>query len=373
MIVDGRAKNTARDRATLVAAVARHAGKLPADLTDLDTLAYGEARGLRASSLRHLRTNVRGYVRYTRTGVTNRGKNPVTIRDMDAYAKWLQEGNYTSTRRLGARRMAKRSAMAHAAHIASVSSHASVHPTRITVEQMQSWLDSHQHTRETYRNRALRAWRYFAEFADIEDPTEGIMRFAEPVEEPRPRPAQPECVAALLGHRDPRVIAMTVLGAVAGLRRSEIAMVRGTDFSLRNERWRIRVQGKGNKVRAIILGDRSMELIRLVCTPGVSRGRLFPELSGDVDKSGDQVGDILATAALESGYRMTAHQLRHYAATALYELTGNLEAVRRMMGHTDIKTTMKYVAAWSDTVANDSADAMDDALGRLVDRAQEAA
>lgn len=365
MVADGRTKQTARDRVTLVSAVARHAGKHPAALTDADVLAYAEARGNQASTARHLRTITRGFVRFTKTGVTNQGTAPVTIRDLAPYAKWLEEGNYTSTRRLGARRMAKRSASAHAHHIVSISRYVKVHPTRINGEHIQKWLDAHAQTRETYRNRALRAWRYYAEFADVADPTDGIMRFAEPIEEPRPRPAEAACVGALLGADDAHTVAMTVLGAAAGLRRFEIAMVRGTDFNLRNGRWRLRIQGKGNKPRTVMLGANSMEKIGAVCTPGKSRERLFPELSPDVEKAGDQVGDILASAALAAGYVMTAHQLRHYAATTLYDLTKDLEAVRRMLGHSNIATTMKYVQAWTDQTQNDAADAMDAAIGRI--------
>lgn len=368
MIADGRNRATARDRCTFVFAVSRHVDKACENLTDLDIENYCETRGLKKSSADQVRAICRGYLRFLRTGVTN-PHGSVRAAQISTYAQWLMDGKYTSTRRLGARRMAKRSAMAHAHHVAQIASFAHVHPTRLTTKHVEAWLADKAGTRETYRNRALRAVRYYSQFADIGDPTAEIMRFSEPQEEPRPRPADPECVAALLRHPDPIIRAMTNLGAAAGLRRAEISQVRGTDFSVRNGRWRLRVKGKGAKVRNIVLGARSIERMAPVFVPGVTRGRLFPELSADMDTGGDQVGTLLSQAAASLGHRMTAHQLRHYAATTMWNEYKDLEAVRRMMGHSNIATTMKYVEAWNDQIANDAADALESAIDRILEAA----
>jgi integrase len=203
----------------------------------------------------------------------------------------------------------------------------------------------------------------------MEDPTAEIMRFTEPFRNPAPRPASHECVQALISHRDDQTAGMAVLGAAGGLRRAEIGMVCGVDFSYVNERWQLRIQGKGNKIRTVVMGAHAMAIISRICVPGKSTGRLFRHLSSDETKVGDQVGDILAAAAKEAGHTMTAHQLRHYAATTLWQATRNLEAVRQMLGHSDMNTTIRYVEAWTSEIANDSADALDAIIGRLADTA----
>jgi integrase len=39
---------------------------------------------------------------------------------------------------------------------------------------------------------------------------------------------------------------------------------------------------------------------------------------------------------------VSPHQLRHYFATQLFSKTNNLEAIRRQMRHSNIKTTLTY-------------------------------
>lgn len=365
MVADGRRAITAKDRAGYVAAVARTVGKTPDTLTDSDVSTYAALRGLKQTTYVAVAKHVRNFRRFCADGHLSNYVRYVSAKDLAPYQRWLEAGKYTSTRRLGSRRMATSSANVHAAHVASIATRFKVHPTKLTTAHMEKWLEEHAHNNETYRNRALRAVRYYAQFAAVPDPTADVMRFAEPQEQPRPRPASHECVAALLASPDPFVVAMATLGAAAGLRRAEIGMVRGTDFTWRNGRWHLRVQGKGNKVRTVVMGAHSMTRIAAVCTPGKSRDRLFPHLPADPTKAGTAVGDILAEAAHAAGYTMTAHQLRHYAATTLFDATRDLEAVRRMLGHSNMQTTMRYVEAWTNEVANGAADALDDAIARL--------
>jgi site-specific recombinase XerD len=365
LLSEGKRATWVRDRVLYVRAVARHADKAAADITESDLSAYAAERGIKASTVNHYRRSINAFHRWGRTGVIAlHPKRTATIHDMSAYIEWLRAGKYL-TRSQTARRMSAEGAKTYAGHITSIAAQFQIHPTRITAKHVEGWLTTHPTTGPVYKNRCLRSLRYWAQFVGIEDPTADVRRFSEQKEEPKPRPASPECVAALLTHDDATVVAMAVLGASAGLRRHEISKVRAEDFTRRNGRYRLTVHGKGGKTRVIVLGNKSVARLSPVFVPGVTRGRLFPALSDDPAKGGNQVGDILSKAAAESGHTMTAHQLRHYAATTLYDATGDLEAVRRILGHSSIDTTMRYIRAWSDDRANDSADALDNALDGL--------
>jgi integrase len=69
---------------------------------------------------------------------------------------------------------------------------------------------------------------------------------------------------------------------------------------------------------------------------------LFPGENGDERSSGFgvQIGNIIAQ---EIGVTMTPHQFRHLAAKLyLDRRPGDYETVRRLLGHKDIATTMRF-------------------------------
>jgi len=56
-----------------------------------------------------------------------------------------------------------------------------------------------------------------------------------------------------------------------------------------------------------------------------------------------RLSSAAARAAIAPGRRI--HGARHHAGTAMLAATGNLKTTQRLLGHADIKSTMRYVHA----------------------------
>lgn len=168
-----------------------------------------------------------------------------------------------------------------------------------------------------------------------EDPSMRLPKISVPRGRPRPTPAA--IVRQALARADDRGRLMLMLGAHAGLRRSEIAKVHSRDVS----DGMLRVTGKGGKTRTIPL---SAALEAAVEATG--DGYLFPgQVDGHV--SADRVAQIL-TDLLGDGW--TAHTLRHAFATKAYAVDRDLLAVQELLGHSSPQTTAIYAAVPSDAM-----------------------
>jgi len=153
-----------------------------------------------------------------------------------------------------------------------------------------------------------------------------------------------ERIVAATGTRRERVLLMTTYGA--GLRVSEVVALRPTDLDV--ERGVIRVeQGKGKKDRYTVLAER---LVREVGQYYAVYGRpdhwLFPQRhdpTRHVDSSSAQ--KIYTTAKRRAGITKGGgiHALRHGFATHSLEAGGDLPTLGRMLGHSSVTTTMRYL------------------------------
>lgn len=169
----------------------------------------------------------------------------------------------------------------------------------------------------------------------------------DPPRPPRhlPKPAREEQIATALAMTDGRTQLMILLGALAGLRVSEIAALSTEDIFLDREPPILLVRdGKGGKDRVVPAHPRLVERLR-----GVSYGWLFPSRECNTEHLraqtvGVMVGDAL-TAAGDGGKRTTAHTLRHYfGSEAARWAKGNVILVGGLMGHGSTDTTMGYIA-----------------------------
>ncbi len=128
----------------------------------------------------------------------------------------------------------------------------------------------------------------------------GDLRIRVPAAKPRPTPDRVVTIA--LEHADRRERLMILLAVRGGLRRAEVAAVRGVDLGDDDQ---LRVVGKGRKVRMVPVVDD--ELLRALRS---CPGWLFP---GKIDGhlSAGRVGEILSSLL---GPGWTAHTLRHRCA-----------------------------------------------------------
>ena len=74
---------------------------------------------------------------------------------------------------------------------------------------------------------------------------------------------------------------------------------------------------------------------------------LFPGQSGEQPMSARNAQALFDKWKRISGVRkeLTIHSFRAFFATSLYEVSGDLLAVARALGHRDPRTTERYIAA----------------------------
>ncbi len=126
----------------------------------------------------------------------------------------------------------------------------------------------------------------------------------------------------------------------AGLRKSEALHLKWSNIDLR-ERLVIPEKTKSNKVRMIPLSDYALEwmskLIRYVHCPHVFVNPLTGRRLISPDKTFRQAAEAAGFQGL--GF----HDLRVFRGTQWNRMGVDLRTIQQMLGHSDIKTTMRYV------------------------------
>lgn len=148
--------------------------------------------------------------------------------------------------------------------------------------------------------------------------------------------------------RTSRDLAIVGLMLLQGLRSREVLALNREDVSFPEAQ--IRVHGKGDKTRFLPLAPESVQLLdhylRLE-RPDVPTSPLFVSLKGGAR------GQRMTPAGLRSLFRhhrqttgvkrANPHRFRHTFATDMVRAGVSLPALMRLMGHSDIQTTLVYV------------------------------
>lgn len=150
--------------------------------------------------------------------------------------------------------------------------------------------------------------------------------------------------ASPAGRRNRALIALL---ADSGLRREELRRLRLGDVDLQTRTLRIR-QGKGRKDGLGFFGEATASLLRawLAVHPDPRPG-CFVFVTGDGAPLGPSGGNrILRRLSQRAGLERPVgpHALRHYAATAIWRRSGDLELVRRVLRHETLTMALRYVA-----------------------------
>lgn len=139
-----------------------------------------------------------------------------------------------------------------------------------------------------------------------------------------------------------RAIMMTIYSG--GLRLGEVIHLKVSDID--SERLMIRVcQGKGNKDRYTLLGERALEMLRVYWEVYQPNDWLFPSRKPNLPISSSTVQKAFKKALYESGIKkkVSVHTLRHSFATHLLEIGTDLYYIQRLLGHSSPKTTAIYL------------------------------
>lgn len=210
----------------------------------------------------------------------------------------------------------------------------------VTAALVEDWLGTYRkaETRHGYKSdvRALFRWARKRGLAE-EDPTDDL----DPIRVPRrlPRPIEESHLAlALSTARDERLRLVLLLGAFAGLRRSEIACLRGEDCS---PHWLVVRQGKGHKDATVPMHP---VLWAALQAHGVESGWIFEGPGGDHITSGT-IGRWIRQHFDDLGITGALHRTRHrYGTQVAAAAGGDMLVVRELLRHTDLKTSEGYVA-----------------------------
>lgn len=209
-------------------------------------------------------------------------------------------------------------------------------PWELTTRDLLDWLNSHGWDRSTIRShRSTISMIYKAGVTyglTDHDPTSGFPDMRG--KRPNPHPTPTDVLEIALGRATERESLILLLAARCGLRRAEIAQVRGDDVIESPDGPCLIVRGKGEKPRTVPIAD---DLARAITARG--SGWTFPSRDGG-HLSPDWIG---AQASRLMPGRWTLHSLRHRYATRAYAGTGDLLAVQSLLGHSSAATTQAYV------------------------------
>lgn len=135
---------------------------------------------------------------------------------------------------------------------------------------------------------------------------------------------------------------MTLLSVNTGLRQGEVFNLKWTDVDLERKLLTVRAEvSKSGKLRVVNLNSEAARVLTAWQeSKGGSKGLVFPGPNGnpfvDVKKAW---ANLLADAEIED-FRW--HDLRHHFASRFVMTGGDLNTLRELLGHADIKMVLRY-------------------------------
>ena len=135
-----------------------------------------------------------------------------------------------------------------------------------------------------------------------------------------------------------------LLGFCSGLRLAEVSKVKIEDMSFNEHK--LRVIGKGNKERCTILPDVTIKILKIyIEKTGITSGYLFSGIKGMPTVCPRTIAHyftmIRGKYNIDTG--ITFHSLRHSFATYFLANGGSLLALKSMLGHRNLNTTLVYL------------------------------
>lgn len=212
----------------------------------------------------------------------------------------------------------------------------------ITDKQVTQWL-ANPNWKPATRKSALQSIHLFFKYLMSteqrkDDPTHLIPSIPQPRYHARAIPTS-VITQALQRARTTEEEFMILLGAYAGLRRSEIAALHTRDYT---NGW-LSITGKGGHTRHIPANPHLRPYLESKSTGFYFSGRFTGHRSAD---------NIAKKISRNLGQDYTPHQLRHWFATTVYAESHNLRAVQELLGHADISTTQRYIGVIDDDLSS---------------------
>lgn len=172
------------------------------------------------------------------------------------------------------------------------------------------------------------------------NPTDELRVYRAPKDggDDRRKPVNDETLELMFARSDRRSKAMLMVFLHLGLRRQELAQMRIQDWDRIDGS--LRVHGKGNKRRDVPV---SIEAAHWMAdwVGDRTEGWFWPSPR----KHGEHLSDVRIWQIIKrlSGGETCVHSLRHRSATDALRGGADLESVRDLLGHSNVKTTSIYL------------------------------
>lgn len=139
-----------------------------------------------------------------------------------------------------------------------------------------------------------------------------------------------------------RNFAIVTILAYAGLRITECLNLRKSDMCLESSELKV-TDGKGEKARIVIINSKIVSAVReYQKTDNVESEWLFHNSRGE--RLDQTTINRVFKLCCPKGYKITPHTLRHfYAINAVSSGIFTIPEIANQMGHSSIKTTMRYM------------------------------
>src|SRR5262249_31959119 len=258
-------------------------------------------------------------------------------------------------RDLAIRGRAARTQQSYTSYVADLARYYRRSPDQISYEEVADWLHHlirERHYSASSVNIAVNAVRFLYSVT-LSRNVDALLAAVPHMKRNTPRAevyARSELEALLTAPAQPRDRAFLMAVYAGGLRLSEATHLKTTDLDRPRMQWRVR-QGKGGKERVLPLSGRLLTELenywraQRAGKPGHDSAWLFlGEKAGQpMNRSTGQ--NIYYRALKKSGVRRKGgiHILRHSFATHCIENGIELTVVQRLLGHSSLLTTARYL------------------------------
>jgi site-specific recombinase XerD len=142
-----------------------------------------------------------------------------------------------------------------------------------------------------------------------------------------------------------------------GLRSGEVELLRFSDFYISQSHQAKRLfirDGKWRKGRSVYLTDVALNALKdFLAVRGIEQSSNFVFIKNGMPLKKNFLSRRLKAIGKQVSVSVSAHRLRHTFATQLLNVGCRVTSIQKLLGHTNLNTTMTYARAFDQTVMLD--------------------